>query len=85
MKLTNDISQLFDGLIVFFQQHEAALAIMSAWAAREWQHAKPAIQSAYPWLKKEGGIKGVIHNIFNGSSSQSTVQPVITVQQNKLV
>lgn len=62
--------QLLNDVFAFFSTHEAALAIMSAWGTREWQHMSAAIASAYPWLKTEGGLKTVVRNIISGEQKE---------------
>lgn len=60
-------------IMAFLATHEAVLAVGAAWASREWSQMWPSFKMAYPWLKSEGGVKGVISNVLVGEPQP--VQP----------
>lgn len=77
----------------FFQTHEAALAVATAWASREWQQLWPQIKLAFPYCRDNGGVFGLIwqfffgrkeavvsvnNNILTGSPVQQTTQQPLT-------
>ncbi len=73
-----------NSIIAFIEAHKAADSVAVAWIVREtpliYNWIKLQVQSVYPYLSANGGIKGIYHTIISGSNNV-----VETTQQTKEV